>query len=231
MVGPEGFHGLFLYYGPRNPVWPRILVIGREANSSRPVGDDPEPYELRGKGSVAFWTWSHKAVERAVDLPTFDLRRSAIQVGSSPISYADASPRSVRVSGARSEPRSAVGDDELRSHAMRLCRRTEDLAFPVVIVSGERPSWRAFYDIVRPAFEGRGVAIVRVPFFGRGSTRERLSEPLDRPEVRPRILAVVLEWARANALVPPGGEPPPSPIPVQLLSMPETMGNMVRRQA
>ena len=58
---------IFSYYGPSDPPWPRILVLGYEANHEFVVGDQLGEYDL-SQSDVVFWTWSHAAVWRGAEL-------------------------------------------------------------------------------------------------------------------------------------------------------------------
>jgi|SRR5579859_1386063 len=48
-------HPLVSYFGLSDDLWPRILVIGREADDARPVGTHTGPYELDKYPRTAFW--------------------------------------------------------------------------------------------------------------------------------------------------------------------------------
>ena len=200
MAGERGsLHPLFSYFGPADPPWPRILVIGQEPDADMRVGTHAGPYDLPGGGGVPFWTWSHKAVERASGFPAH-LFNWAAAVGSSPIAYADASPAGYAVGTGALPDRPAVTAGELAQHARNLLALPEAAACRVVIISGRKWQWAAFYDIAEPGFRAAGAVVVAVPFFGytRASNRESLTGPLLAPEVQPVIRHVVAAWAQAH---------------------------------
>ncbi len=195
----DRLHPRLLYYGRQDPPWPRILVIGQEANSPKPVGDHVGTYDLpnAAKRRVHFWTGSHKAIQRAAGFPGLHLRKQAIQVGSSPIVYADASPRSVAVSNR--VPRPKISDDELAQHGARLFALPQAMACPLIVVSGHKSRWQAFYDVVEAAAEYNGAKLAYVPFYGQGpATTEERYLPLCEPEVRLLLRKIVYFWAEAN---------------------------------
>src|SRR5205807_1671869 len=86
-------HPLLSYYGPPNPPWRRILVIGHEPDTDERMGTHAGPYDLAAGKPTSFWILSHKAVGRASGFGEY-LRAAAIACGNSPIVYSDASPAS-----------------------------------------------------------------------------------------------------------------------------------------
>src|SRR5437588_3601975 len=192
-------HPLLSYYGPPNPPWRRILVIGHEPDTDEPMGTHAGPYDLPSGKHTSFWILSHKAVGRASGFGEY-LRAAAIARGSSPIVYSDASPASHAV-GPNALPKPVVTADELAQHARNLLGLPEALACPVVIVSGRTS---AFYEVAEAGFRSAGAVVVDVPFFGyaSGSTAQALLRPLMEPDVREHIRGCVGEWALANGLEP-----------------------------
>lgn len=190
-------HPLLSYFGPADPPWSRILVIGREPDDERQVGTHAGPYELDKYPRTAFWTRSHAAISRACELPGWFLRYFAIRVSSSPIVYADASPRSYPVNSGLAYP--TVTRTELEAHARNLCASKLAMACRVVIVSGRVEAWAHFYDIVEAAFAASRAAVVeRAPFFGRGRGNENAAIDLALAPVRVPLFECVEDWCRAN---------------------------------
>jgi hypothetical protein len=175
-LGPNSptFHPLFSYFGPRNPSWGRILVIGQEPDANQQMSKEAGPYDLPRGGRTTFWTWSHKAIERAAGFGGLALFHAARAVGSSPIAYSDASPHGYEV-GPNPTDRRWPTDDELREHARSLLALPEARTCPVVVISGRKDYWRPFYDLAVLGFEARGAVVVQVPFFGRTRQSNQLS--------------------------------------------------------
>jgi hypothetical protein len=157
-------------------------------------------YDLPGSPRTTFWTWSHKAIERAAGFPGLNLRQAAVVVGISPIAYSDASPFGYEV-GPNDLERRWPTDDELKQHARSLLALPDARSCPVVVISGRRVDWQVFYELAVRRFEAIGSVVVEVPFFGRTrrSNQTSLTEPLRSARVQPVIRACVLEWLQANA--------------------------------
>jgi hypothetical protein len=192
-------HPLLSYYGqPPAPGRPRILVIGQEPDTDVRMGTHAGPYDLAAGSRTTFWTWSHKVIGRASGFGEY-LRARAVERGSSPIVYSDASPASYAV-GDPSAPRPIVSEVELAEHARHLLALTEARSCPVIIVSGRKSQWAAFYDVAEDGFRRLGATVVRVPFFGRSSTGARLLQPLQEPDVAEALRSCVETWASAEGL-------------------------------
>lgn len=202
MTANPQVHPLFAFFGPRNSASRRILVIGQEPDSNLRMGTEPGPYALDSGGGTTFWTWSHKAIERAAGFPGLQLFHAAVRIGSSPIAYSDASPMSYEVGANALAERPSVTDAELDEHARNLLALIEARSCAVVVISGRKSPWSAFYDVAVPGFEDAGAVVVDVPFFGwaPGSNRDSLTRPLLGERVRPIIRSCVEEWAQANAI-------------------------------
>jgi len=102
-----------------------------------------------------------------------------------------------------------VTNDELEAHARHLLALPEALACPVVLVSGYRPEWQVYYDLVVPALTNNGAAIAKVPFFGRGKGND--NESIDaaiqaQPPVRAAIRLCISAWATTNHITLPGSD-------------------------
>jgi hypothetical protein len=197
---------LLSYFGPARPSWRRILVIGQEPDTDQRMGTHAGPYDLPLGRHTSFWILSHKAIGRASEFGEW-LRDAAIECGSSPIVYSDASPASHAV-GRDALPRPSVTDGELKQHAHDLLALPDALACPVVIISGRKPQFAVFYGLAEEGFRSAGAVIVDVPFFGfaRGSTADALVKPLRAVDVQPLIHDCVAEWAAANGLTFPAVE-------------------------
>jgi len=200
-------HPLLSIYGPHDVPWRRILVIGREPNDFRPMGTTIGYYALHETPHTAFWARSHAAASRAAGFPSLPLRWYAVQKKCSPLAYTDASPKSYAVGeGGTLGPRPSVTNDELEAHAQRLLELPEALVCPVVLVSGCRPEWQVYYDVVLPALAKNGAAIAKVPFFGRGkgNDNESIDEAIQaQPPVRAAIRHCIIAWATANDIMLP----------------------------
>jgi hypothetical protein len=151
---------------------------------------------------VPFWTWSHKAIERAAGFPGSRLFHAAVAAGSSPVAHSDASPKGYEVGAAALPQRPSLTDAELLEHGHNLLALPEARGCPVVVVSGRKEPWRAFYDVAVAGLEAAGSVVVDVPFFGfaPGSNQVSLTGPLLAARAQPLIRACVEEWAMANAI-------------------------------
>jgi hypothetical protein len=172
-------HPLRSHFGPPRLQWRRILVIGHEPDNSQRMGTHAGPYDLRADRRTTFWILSQKAVGRASGFGEY-LRAAAVECGSSPIVYSDASPVSYAVGENALPTRPPLTDAELVQHARDLLEVREALACRLVIISGRKAEFAAFYEAAGPGFRSAGATVVDVPFFGYAdeSTAETLLKPL-----------------------------------------------------
>ena len=201
-------HPLFSYYGPRDPAWPRILVIGIAANAAKPICGHAGPYELRRR--VPFWNQSHRIIGQAGGIPGLrsSLTKVAIDVTSSPVAYADASPVGIKVGADLAPPvieRAAYIANADRLLDLDQIRRD---ACPLAIISG---SWNhpraAFFSRVEKELFARRIPVVRVPFFSYYNVNDPVFvERLHSPDVRSIIHDVIAAWAQAERLPTPRRE-------------------------
>jgi hypothetical protein len=193
-------HPLFSYFGPRRPAWPRVLVIGLAANDNRRICDHAGRYVL--KNTVAFWNVSHRIVGQAAGFPGLGmlLTRAAIERGSSPIAYADASP--VGIPAGTGRPSQSIRADQYIANADRLLALSETApaVCRLVVISGAWNSPQmAFFRRVTDVFLARGTPVVTVPFFSTYFANDpAFAERLRAPRVQPILRDILTDWARAS---------------------------------
>ncbi len=167
------FHPLLMLYGNSGEsTFPLFLIMGREPNDSNPVREDVGRYNFDGsqkKRRSSFWNMSYKLVGELNGIEVLtsrELKDQCRKYRTSPIAFADVSPRSIPSprSGKR-QIRTGLPDEEFQSHFERLLSSDAMKRVELILLSGSN---RDGLTNQRNAFKERcdmkGIKCLEVPF-------------------------------------------------------------------
>lgn len=148
--------------------FPLILAIGREPNSSLPIGNIHGSYDFDRQPNCAFWNISYALLGRSIGTTARELKNEARARRASPIVYADSLPISLENAVSdKKKHRRAIPAGLSRAHIDQIFAYRPLLdRVSIVLASGlEDDVFSESVSRIRDSCEKSGIHYAELPFF------------------------------------------------------------------